>query len=306
MKTLLKLSSMGDIIHSLVVIPRLKENVNFIIDSSFKDILEHNPYIDNIIPISLRAAKKDKKLFFSEYKRVKELNFDEIYDLQGLFKSAVVAKLASNKRVGYANPREKIATLFYNKKIKSNSNIAIERYLDLFEIKDRDYLENHPKLLFYKDREFDILSKNRKNIVFIIGSTWECRKVLTKTWIELANSLKEENIIVPYVGEDEKKVAFEIAEAASNVTPVTLNLNDLKALIDKIDLLIGNDTGPTFMAWANNINNIILYGCTYSNKIIENRYSKSIEIQRGAIDKTIFNIDKIRVKDILNKIDEFK
>ena len=306
MKTIIKLSSMGDIIHSLVVLPRLKEKVDFIVDDSFKEILNYNPYINNIVPIKLREAKKDKKLFFSEYKRIKNFNFDEVYDLQGLVKSAIVAKIVATNIIGYKNSREKIASFFYNKKIETSSNIAIKRYLDLFEIDDSDYLENHPKLLFFKDREFDILSKSKKNIIFIIGSTWECRKVLTKTWIEVANSLKEENIIIPYAGENEQKQAFEIADSCSNVTPVSLSLNDLKALISKADLLIGNDTGPTFMAWANNVKNIILYSCTYSNKIIENRYSKSIELQRGKIDKTINNIHLLKSSDILSKLDEFK
>nr|AIA89129.1 CAZy families GT9 protein [uncultured Arcobacter sp.] len=31
-----------------------------------------------------------------------------------------------------------------------------------------------------------------------------------------------------------------------------LDLNSLKALINKVDLVIGNDTGPTHMAWASN------------------------------------------------------
>ena len=116
MSAIIKLSSMGDIIHSLVVLPKLDRKVNFLVDNSFKDILEHNPYIDNIIPIHLREAKKKKELFFSEFKRLKEFNFDEVYDLQGLFKSAIVAKLVSKNRIGYANAREKVASFFTQKR----------------------------------------------------------------------------------------------------------------------------------------------------------------------------------------------
>ena len=302
MNAVIKLSSMGDIIHSMIVLPFLKEKIDFIVDDSFKGILEENPYINKIIPVKLRAAKKEKILFFKEFIHFKEMYYDKIYDLQGLFKSAFFAKLATENLIGYKNPREKIASLFYNKKIKSEKFYAIERYLELFGI-EAD-LKKHPKLLFYKEKDFKILSKSQKNIVFIIGGSWECKKLSINKWIELANSLKNENVIIPYANENEKKEASKIQQNTKNVKIINLNLNDLKALISKADLLIGNDTGPSFIAWANNINNIILYGCTFNNKIIENRHSKSIELQKE-IKKGLMIMDKIEIKTILKKIDEF-
>ncbi len=293
---------MGDIIHSLIVLPHLKEKFDFIVDDSFKEILNYNPYIKNIVPVRLRAAKKEKILFLKEFIHFKEMYYDTIYDLQGLFKSAFFASLATENLIGYKNPREKIASLFYNKKIKSKKFYAIERYMELFEIKAN--LKEHPKLLFYKDKDFEILSKSKKNIVFIIGGSWECKKLPTQKWIKLANNLKNENVIIPYANENEKKEAVKIQKNTQNVHIINLNLNDLKALISKADLLIGNDTGPSFIAWANNIKNIILYGCTFNNKIIENRYSKSIEVQKS-IKKGLMVMDKIDVKTILKKIDEF-
>ena len=302
MNAVIKLSSMGDIIHSMIVLPFLKEKIDFIVDDSFKGILEENPYINKIITVKLRAAKKEKILFFKEFIHFKEMYYNKIYDLQGLFKSAFFAKLATENLIGYKNPREKIASLFYNKKIKSNKIYAIERYLELFEIDVN--IKEHPKLLFYKNKNFEILSNFKKNIIFIIGGSWECKKLPVNKWIELADSLKNENVIIPYANENEKKEASKIQQNTKNVKIINLNLNDLKALVSKADLLIGNDTGPSFIAWANNINNIILYGCTFNNKIIENRHSKSIELQKE-IKKGLMIMDKIEIKTILKKIDEF-
>jgi len=306
MDAVIKLSSLGDIIHSLVVLPKLEKPIDFVVDEAFKEILQNNPYIDNIVSVNLRAAKKDKKQLWHIYKKLREKTYQNVYDLQGLIKSSLVARIIGNEVIGYANPREKIASIFYDKKIRSKKKFAVQRYLELFETDDDDYLINHTKLLFYKDREFEFLSKSRKNIVFIIGASWECKKTPLNIWIELGKYFKNENIIIPYVGENEKKETFFIAEKLSNVTPVSLDLNDLKALIDKSDLLIGNDTGPSFIAWANNVKNIILYGCTYNNKILENKYSKSVEIQQGEINKRLNVMGKMDVKNIIRKIDEFK
>ena len=305
MEAIIKLSSLGDIIHSLIVLPKLNKKIDFFVDNIFKEILEYNPYIKNIVPVRLREAKKQKSLFFKEFIRLKSMNtYEIVYDLQGLIKSALISRLVGDKIVGFKNPREKLAKFFYDKTKDVFGEVAIRRYINLFGIDDIEYLKNHPKLLFYKDKEFDFLSKNRKNIVFIIGASWECKKTPLKIWDNLAKFFKEENIIVPYYDESEKKDALFLEKNNSNVLPIKVELNDLKALIDKSDLLIGNDTGPSFIAWANNINNIILYGCTYNNKIYENRFSKSVEIQKS-IKKGLMVMDKMDIKKILKKIDEF-
>ena len=306
MKAIIKLSSMGDIIHSLIVLPKLKEKVDFIVDESFKDILTYNPYINKIVSFPLRSAKRKKSLFFETLKKAKYINYDSIYDLQGLLKSAILARLMSKKVIGYVNPREKLASLFYCKRIKVKDNVAIRRYLNLFEMDDIEYLKNHPKLIFFKEKEFECLSKFKKNIVFIIGGSWECKKAPINIWIELAKYFKKENIIIPVSNDSEEKEAKEILKECSNVNIVKLNIEDLKSLISKSDLLIGNDTGPSFIAWANNVKNIILYGCTYNNKIIENKFSKSVELQKGIISKKLDNMSKMNVNMILRKIDEFK
>jgi heptosyltransferase-1 len=304
MEAIVKLSSLGDIIHSLVVLPKLNKKIDFIVDNSFKEILNYNPFIENIVSVRLRDAKKDKNLYFKEFFRLKSLNtYDTVYDLQGLIKSALISRLIGDKVIGFKNPREKIAKFFYDEKKDVVDNIAIRRYLNLFGVDDIEYLRNHPKLLFYKDREFDFLSKSRKNIVFIIGATWECKKVPLKIWDELAKYFKNENIIVPYT-DKEKKDALILAENNANIIAVSLNLNDLKVLIDKVDLLIGNDTGPSFIAWANNISNLVIYGCTYNNKIYENKFSKSVEIQKS-IKKGLMVMDKLDIKKIVKKLDEF-
>lgn len=304
MDAIIKLSSMGDIIHSLVVLPKLDKKIDFIVDDSFKDILNYNPHINKIVPIKLRAAKRDKKLFLSEFNKIKTLNYENVYDLQGLLKSAIVAKIIGKNIIGYKNSREKIASLFYNKKIYSKKDFAIERYLELFSIQDWHYLQNHPNLLFYKDKDFDELSNNKQNIIFIIGASWECKKTPISIWKELVKYFKNENIIIPYANEDEYKFALEIAKNSDNIVINKYSLNDLKAIISKANLLIGNDTGPSFIAWANNVNNIILYGCTYNNKIIKNRYSKSVEVQK-TINKKLNVIDKLDIKKIIKKVEEF-
>jgi len=51
--------------------------------------------------------------------------------------------------------------------------------------------------------------------------------------------------------EQEREKADWMAMQSGNIQVMPrLDLNSLKALISKADLLIGNDTGPTHMAWV--------------------------------------------------------
>ena len=111
MDCIVKLSSLGDIIHASIVLPYLK-GIDFIVDSSFAQILDYNPYINNVISLNLREAKKNKILFFSEFKKIKTLNYDKSIDMQGLLKSAIISKIISKKSIGFKDAREKIATFF--------------------------------------------------------------------------------------------------------------------------------------------------------------------------------------------------
>jgi len=70
-----------------------------------------------------------------------------------------------------------------------------------------------------------------------------------------------------------------------------------------MDLTIGNDTGPTHIAWAQNIASITLFGPTNSRMIYEtaqNRYLKSpSKVNILKINKNDFSIREIKVDDII-------
>ena len=88
------------------------------------------------------------------------------------------------------------------------------------------------------------------------------------SFIQLANNL-EVNIILIWGSEAEKKEASHIAiEAFETKLAPKLTLPQLVALIDSVDLVIGNDTGPTHIAWAMNKPSITLFGPTPANKMM--------------------------------------
>ena len=98
---IVKLSAIGDIIHAMIVLQFIKQHkpdieIDWIVDESYKELLEFNPEINKVHTVNLKNAKKEKSLslFLKELRKLRRLNqYDLVVDMQGLFKSAVVARI---------------------------------------------------------------------------------------------------------------------------------------------------------------------------------------------------------------------
>jgi len=316
MEIIVRLSALGDIIHTAVVLQFLPKKVDWLVEESFADILKYNPNIESIQTIKLKSLKKSKINIFNEYNKIKDLKYQKAIDFQGLLKSAIVAKIISNQVIGRKDIKERVAKIFYNKKLIT-SHHTIDRYREMInQIYNlnisKDEVINHTPFLFYKDSDFvtkEYFSKTKKNIIFIIGSTAKNRMYPIEKWVELANRLNQ-NILIPYGNLEEEKNAYHIAKYSDAIPLPKTNLNGLKATISNADLIIGNDTGPTYIGWANNIPTILLFGTTPVSRMFENKTTKIIKSKTAKyldkLDKEDYSIDDIEVEEILEKIDEFK
>ena len=320
---IIKLSAMGDIIHAMVALQYIKRKypnlqIDWFVESTFAPILENNPDINQIIKLDLKSIKKDKKEIINQIKLIKKYktnSYDLVIDAQGLIKSAIVSFFLGKNRVGFSknSTREKLASFFYTKKVDiAYDKNAIERNVKVlsqalnFEITKDDILNKKP-FLFYKNKNeviYEYLSKNKKNVLFVIGASWSSKMYSKEKFAKIINNL-DENCLITWGNESEKDIADFIANISKAKVLPKLDLNSLKAIMSKVDLVIGNDTGPTHMAWALNIPSITLFGntpgyrntyITNTNKIIE---SKSI-VNPFKLDRNDFSIKEIDENEIIN------
>ena len=319
---IVKLSAMGDVIHAMVALQYIKKinkhlQIDWFVEKSFAKVLEHNPDIDNIIEINLKNIKKDKFSVLNQIKTIKKYknnDYDLIIDAQGLIKSAIVAKLIGKNIAGFSKKsiREGIASFFYNQKVQiaydkntidRNSKVLSEPLG--FRITSEDII-NKNAFLYYKNEDriiYDHLSKDKKNILFVIGSTWESRNYPKEKFAKIADELKE-NVLVLWGTDEEKEKALWIEKNSKYAKLMPrVNLNSLKALISKADLLIGNDTGPTHMAWGLNIPSITIFGPTPINRVYETSINKVIKssskVDHFKLNKNDFSICEINEEIIL-------
>jgi len=325
---IVKLSALGDIIHAMVALQFIKQSlpdssIDWIVEEGFKDILINNPDIDAIHTVNIKKAKKNRSfaLLFQELKRLRKLpKYDVVIDAQGLIKSAIVARAIPSKQTfGFDKHslRESFAARFYSETCSMGydeniikRNVFVVSSALGFAISEADILDKKP-FLYSNSKKVAIPAKNRKlNVAFIPGASFKSKIYPVEKYIQLANEL-DANIIILWGSLEEKLMADQIHAGSENSSVASqLTLDELKLVISQVDLVIGGDTGPTHMAWALNIPSITLFGSTpgyrntYTtdiNRVIE---SES-KVDPYKIDKNDFSIAAIKVTDIVKKAKQY-
>ena len=320
---IVKLSAMGDVIHAMVVLQFIKKQIpscqiDWIVEDGFKGVLENNPHIDNILAVNLKSIKKKKSEIFNQIKLLNEYaknQYDIVIDAQGLIKSAIVAKIVGEKKVGSKivgfdkdSTREGIASWFYNetvniaydKNVIDRNCTLISKSLDI-SISKEDILNKEP---FLYSEKIDNDSGN--NILFVVGASKENKMYPKELFLEIANNLQDEKIEVVWASEEENKIAHYLEQNGSNICMCEkMNLDKLKLKIQSSKLLIGADTGPTHMAWALNIPSITIFGPTpaYRNTYetsINKTIKSNTKVDPLKLDYNDYSINKIDPQDIAN------
>ena len=313
---IVKISAIGDIVHTMVVLQFINKNypessIDWFVDETLKGVLENNPHINQIHSIRFKEVKKKKSisLFFKEITKLRKLkNYDLVIDIQNLIKSAVIAwAIPSNKTIGLdkKSSRESLASIFYSQRYSVdhslniiNRNISIVNMALKINITHAD-IDNKKSFLFFNNLFSDeYVSNQLKNILLVPCASFEAKIYPPEKFAQIANKINA-NFIIIWGSPSEKLIAEKIKELSPNVQITRkLSFNKLKALISKVDLVIGADTGPTHMAWALNKASITLFGPTpgYRNTYVT-KINKFIE-SKSHVNPHKINKDDLSIKDI--------
>ena len=319
---IVKLSAMGDIVHAMVALQFIKAQVpnleiDWIVEQGFAGILANNPDINAIYTVNLKSLKSHKAGVFQQIKTICDYaknNYDLVIDAQGLLKSAITARLLGKPVAGFDKDsiREKAAAWFYDVKVACayDANTIDRNVLVISQplgvnITPEQILNKKP-FLFFSDTDqsyTDFLSTDKHNIILVISSTWESRNYPAEKFVAVAEALQQ-NCLVIWGNAQEKQKAEWMATQSNTIKVMPkLDLNGLKALIAHADLLIGNDTGPTHMAWALNKPSITLFGPTPVSRVYQtdiNKVLKSASIVNPyKLNKQDYSIKDINESDII-------
>ncbi|MBE9836068.1 lipopolysaccharide heptosyltransferase I [Campylobacter concisus] len=306
---IVKLSALGDIVHAAIVLQFIKKHcpnahITWLVDARFASLLKDHPLIDELVILPLKES------FKKSYKIIKTLGkFDKIIDLQGLFKSAVVAKLLGKEIYGFSREsvKEKIAARLYRHKFKIdyNENIIVRNlslvgYALNFSFDRDEILKKSP--CFEICKKFK--NESGKKRVLIAAFASEESKIYDK-FKDVIRLLDGCEIYLCYGSESEKARAEAIISGTKAKLLEKLSIKDMIDFIASCDLVIGNDSGLTHLAWAVNRPSITLFGNRPSHR---NAYvtDKNLVVDMGkqidarSIDKNDFCIREIYPETVAN------
>ena len=276
MKVLIvKMSSMGDVVHALPALVDMKrENpeieIDWVVEAGFADIPSFHPAVNKVIPIAIRRWRKNwlKCLTngeVSEFVRnLRSSDYDLIIDSQGLIKSAIVAKIAKGPVTGFNrnSAREPLASSTYVKSLEVSKTLhAVERQRILFA-----------GLLEYEvggDANYGLrdpaaVSESTNSIMLLHGTTWASKLWPESYWRTLCEILLEagHEVLIPAGSDIEKERAQSIAENTSARLLAPMGLRDVMSIMANCKGAVSVDTGLGHLACALNLPLVSLYGAT--------------------------------------------
>lgn len=276
---LVKLSSLGDVVHLLPAVTDLARarpgiEIDWAVEEAFAPIPALHPAVRRVIPVNLRQLRANPLspagwgALAGARGRLRESGYDFIVDAQGLLKSVAVGRLAKGPLFGYdrASIREKAAARFYDMGLAVPRELhAVDRCRRLLgavfgysPAGEADYGVPAPG-------EPPAWAPRSDYVVGLHASSKRTKRWPDPHWRTLAQRLAREGIAIVYPGGSpaEREDAAALAkESPGALAAPAMSLPEAAALLARASAVVGVDTGLTHLAVALGCPTVGLYVAT--------------------------------------------
>ncbi len=272
---IVRLSSLGDVVHALPVLAALRDTflrarIDWLIDKRWQPLLEGNPDLNEIIVLKGRSVRE----FFRCGDRLREEHYTAVLDVQGLYKSALLARrVGAAQRIGFSwsFAREGAASLFYSQKVKPAGTHIIDQNRALAAAAGARLEGVRFPMVVSSDSQGTVdqllrAASIERYIVLSPGGGWRYKRWPAERFGELAQRLWDahRSRIIVNCGPRELDIGEAVVAGAGIAMPIMVQyeLPELKALLIRADLVVAGDSGPLHLAAALGTPVVGLYGPT--------------------------------------------
>ena len=288
---IVKPSSLGDIFHVFPAVARLHELFpeavfDWLVHPSFAEALDYAP-----VPVARKIIFRRRELgkfstmlpaFIELARELRKEPYDYVFDFQGLFRSALFARIARGRVIGFARPREPIARWFYHRWSKVNlrlhavrrNQLLVERFFRTGTMRTAVKLQQSPVHQKALDDKLARLKMQDGSYLIGIspGARWQSKvfpeELFAKVIMQLSEMVPEVRFVIMGAPVDQK-IAERIQLLAGNNPVYNLagatGLGELVELITRCNVIIANDSGPVHIAAAAGVPVVCFYGPTNPN-----------------------------------------
>jgi len=289
---IVKTSALGDIVHALPVLDFLHKvspgiEVDWVVEERFREVLDGNPLVSRIFTVDTRKWRKGL-LAPATWREMLEVrsallarSYKLVFDIQGNLKSGIITRLTGcSRRYGFDSDavRESFNLRCTTNKVplRRQDYHVTDRSLRVVCVPfGKEYADFRLTADIATSREDDeeaslLLATLSDGLVFLFhhGTTWKTKLWNEAGWIELGRELLDRfadaTILLSWGGDEERVVADRIAAGIGRQARLLprLSIKGFAAMLKKVDLMFGGDTGPIHIAAAVGTPTVSFYRAT--------------------------------------------
>jgi lipopolysaccharide heptosyltransferase I len=282
----IRLSSIGDIVHALPAVAALGQSfpqaeIHWLIEDRYASLLGGNPYVQRIIPLDTlgwRGSLPPASVIEQTVKAFREMRsvaYKAAVDFQGLWKSALIALLSGVKdRVGLAEPWliEPSAGVLYTERVSAagrqhvvEESLALVEYLGARVGPWQFPLPHTPEADQYVDGQLARFEA-QDFILISPGGGWKAKRWAPENYALLLRHLESQfaGKILLTGSPAENELISGILDSAGSKRAFYFPSSVVQfiALARRAKLFLGGDTGPSHLAAAVGTPVVAIHGPT--------------------------------------------
>ncbi|MDQ6969343.1 MAG: lipopolysaccharide heptosyltransferase I [Mariprofundus sp.] len=272
---IVKLSAFGDIIHALPALDDLLNHpdvtaVHWLVDQRYGFVTEIFPSTVTVHQVALKGEHPARSAW-QAIRKLRRIHFDAVIDLQGLIKSAVLARACGSPVFAFDTRflREKISSILTtNISFHADDKHVVQQYRRIASAAIASNNNKPEQAMAYAAPRINIpnsrclpdkqllhdLNLSTGNYVILhAAGGWKTKQLPENTWLSIARALVTENIkpVFSWGNAAEAAQAQSLADQSNAYAlPERLNMSALVALIQAARAVVGADTGLLHLAAA--------------------------------------------------------
>ncbi len=303
---LIRLSSLGDLVHTLPVIPALRSSfpdarIDWLVDRRWFPLMNLVTGIDEVIPLDRSLSG-----YLACARRLRHARYSCGVDFQGLYRSALLLSLSrAQRRIGRDRnaAREPAAAWFYTDRViptgqhVADMNMSLALCAGAAQPTEMQFPLRVPKSETRQIRAKLLEQGIDAYFVMSPGGGWKSKCWPPERYGTLCSALWRRHGLraVINLGPREENLGADIVRASAPARPHALSpeLPELAALLADARVVVGADTGPVHLAAAMGTPVVALFGPTDPARnrplphalVLRNVSSETIVYERGDYDR---------------------
>ena len=274
---IVKMSSIGDVIHALPVARALRlafpdAHVCWAVHRSCRDVVEGNRYLDEVFVVQDKSVRG----IWQAGRELAGRSFDTAIDMQGLFRSGLLAwRSGARERIGFSGNQE-MRQLFINRPLVKPGywNTAAYCQMEFAAAAGASRIDPMPEIFLAPDHRAaasqllaDEIASGMPIVALNPGTAWPTKRWAVEGYAAAADRLVQTTgarIVITGALSDmplARSIAQGMAHPASILAGRT-SLKVLAAVFERAALYIGGDTGPLHIAAAMGTPVVAIFGPT--------------------------------------------